>query len=78
MMDEWGSGYSGGGGAGGALMMGLFWVLVIAGIVVLVIYVSKKNQPEKGTSVLDILKARYAKGEIDKAEFDQKRKDLKD
>lgn len=78
MMDEWGLGYNRVGAAGGMFMMGLFWVLVIVGIVLIVMYLSKNNRPDNNASVLDILKARYAKGEIDKPEFDQKRKDLKD
>ena len=74
MMDGLGYGYS----AGGMFVMGLFWVLVVVGTVALVMYLARTTRPAQSTDVIDVLKARYAKGEIDKAEFDEKRKDLKD
>lgn len=55
----------------------LWWVLIIAGIVFLVRYFKhSKGGSCFGRSALDILKERYAKGEIDKAEFEAKKKDL--
>ena len=63
----------------GGLSMLAFWGLVIAGIVLLVIYVSSgagMTPRLSGHSSLDILKIRYAKGEIEKKEFDEKKKDL--
>ena len=74
MMDQWGYGYS----AGGMMVMGLFWILLVAGTVALVMYLARASRPVQGTDVLEVLKARYAKGEIDKAEFEEKRKDLRD
>ncbi|MBI2866181.1 MAG: SHOCT domain-containing protein, partial [Chloroflexi bacterium] len=32
--------------------------------------------PSRGESALDILKKRYARGEISKAEFEERRRDL--
>lgn len=63
-----------GGGFMGGVFMILFWVLMVIGIIYLVKYLSQ-NQRQNKTS-LDILKERYAKGEIDKDEFEKRKKDL--
>ncbi len=61
-------------------MHGLLWlVFLVLGIVVLVRLISRdsRSSVEPGAeNALDILKKRYARGEIDKDEFDAKRKDL--
>ena len=79
-MMRWGCDMPGWGGhwLGGIVML-LFWVLVIAGILALtrgVFSRSSGGSPAAPESALDILKRRYAKGEIDKAEFEEKRKEI--
>ncbi len=62
--------------------MGLIWIIVPVVLVViiwLVIKVSSQNNnynQRVGKSALDILKERYAAGEINKTEFEEKKKDL--
>jgi len=76
MWGHWGEyGYGWGMGFG----MLLFWGVLIAAIVLLAkgswgSGVGEKRDREK--SALDILKERYARGEIEREEFEQKKRDL--
>ena len=60
---------------GGGIMMIAFWVLLIVLIVWTMRGVGGKNS-RPSSNALDILKERYAKGEINKEEFETKKKDL--
>ena len=67
------------GGMGMGIGMLLFWGLLIALIVVLLRSTWSAGacgKREEGKSALDILKERYARGEIGKEEFEQKKRDL--
>ncbi len=67
---------------GMGLVHALLWLVFLGlGIVVLVRLVSRETRSANGgrdatETALDILKKRYARGEIDKQEFDAKKKDL--
>jgi len=58
--------------------MWLFWIIVLIVVVLLIKWIidstSQKNKNKE--TPLEILKKRYAKGEIDKEEFEQKKKDI--
>ncbi len=86
------SGWQGGGwGMMGPGMMGgfgwmwlmpiffiIFWGLVIWGIVALVrgLSGSRGSDSSRADSALEVLKKRYARGEITKEEYEEKKKDL--
>lgn len=60
---------------------GFMWliVLVLAGVAVYYLYPTLKSKGFDGLrfeTPIDTLKKRYAKGEIDKEEFERKKKDL--
>jgi putative membrane protein len=63
-------------GIGMMLMMLLFWGLVIAGLVLAVRWFLDQGRHARSTTALEILKQRYAKGEINKEEFEAKKRDL--
>jgi len=64
-------------GGFGMIFMVLFWGLIIALIVILVRQVGLKSNSDKDESPVDIVKRRYAKGEISKQEFDRLMSELK-
>lgn len=73
MMGPWGGGSF---GIFGWLLMLLFWGLLILGVIALIRYLTRSGQAKKDRTPVDILERRYARGEIDKKEFEEKKKDL--
>lgn len=63
-------------GFGMMIMMFLFWVLIIVAVVVGIRWLLSQGKGSRSDSALEILRQRYARGEINKEEFDSKRKDL--
>ena len=65
----------------GMIFMFVFWALVIVGLVFLIKWLIQISKSEKDivsakSKALDILKERYARGEINKEEFEQMKKDI--
>ncbi len=63
----------------GWIFMLLLWLLVLGGVVALAKWIFGTSLGASSGSdrrAIEILRERYARGEIDKAEFDQKRRDL--
>lgn len=73
--NDYGWGYNMMGGVLGGLMMIVFWIILIIFIVWAVKEISVRFRIDSSQS-LEILKERYAKGEIDRKEFEEKKKDL--
>ena len=70
------------GGFGWMWLMPVFWI-VFPGLIILAIVASVRSSSEsmgsdssEADSALELLKERYALGEIDKLEYEEKKKDL--
>ena len=77
MMDGWGMGWFGG------IFMIVFWILILVGLVFVIRWLiqatgKKGNGSQGGSRAMEILKERYARGEIDKAQFEAIKRDLND
>ena len=63
-------------GIGMMLMMLLFWAVVILAVVLGIRRLVSQGKASRSDSALEILRQRYARGEINKEEFDAKKRDL--
>ena len=76
MMGDWGMGWF------GMIFMIIFWGLIIVGLVLLIRWLIQNTSGKGQTSVrtgsnaMDILKERYARGEISRDEFESMKKDI--
>ena len=75
MMGNWGMG-----GFGGIFMI-FFWVLIVVGLIMLIRWLiqatgRKEFAGNTGSNALEILKERYARGDIDKTQFESMKRDL--
>lgn len=73
------TGYGYGGGDFLGTLLALFW-LVLLGVLIAIALRALRQGPQwfsrRSESALSILRERYARGEIDHDEFEQKKKDL--
>jgi len=76
MNGEWGAGWMGLGGFG----MLLFWILILAGIVMLVRWLSgsggSQDRSDTAPDAVELLRQRYARGEIDRDTYRRMLEDL--
>lgn len=58
--------------------MWLVWILIIVALVWFVMIATRErgDDSQRNPSALEILRQRYARGEIDRQEFEQKKQDL--
>lgn len=66
----------GGFGILGWVSMILFWLLLVLGVVALVKWFTSGSKTSGSKTPLEILKERYANGEIDKKKFERMKKDI--
>ena len=63
-------------GFGMMLMMLVFWGLIIVGLVLGIRWLVGQGRESQSNTAMDILRQRYARGEIDKEEFEARKRDL--
>lgn len=79
MMNNW-NGFGGWGMGFGFIFMLLFWGLVILGIATLIRWLLPQSSPNRSSrdkTPWEIVQERYARGEIEREEYEQKKRDLK-
>lgn len=75
MMGNWGMGWFGG------IFMILFWILILVGLVFVIKWLIQstgggQSNASSANRAIEILKERYARGDIDKTQYESMRRDL--
>ena len=65
-------------GVGMMLIMLVFWGGVIAGVVLGIRWLVTQSGESRAASALEILRQRYARGEINREEFEARKHDLQE
>ena len=65
----------------GMIFMFIFWALLITGIILLVVWLVRRasytdRDLSRKNNAIDILKERYARGEINKEDFERMKRDI--
>ncbi len=69
--------YWGGGGWGGWMLVhGAFWLLLLGLVAFAALSLTRRSRPPNNSSALDMLDESYARGEIDRDEYLQRKKDI--
>jgi putative membrane protein len=63
-------------GIGMMLIMLVFWGVVVVGIVLGIRWLVSQGKESRSDGALEILRQRYARGEVNKDEFEAKKRDL--
>lgn len=62
---------------GGSLVMALFWLVPVALAIWLIgSWINQSRSDTSGKTAIDMLNERYARGEIGRDEFEQKKRDI--
>jgi putative membrane protein len=74
-------GYYGGMGWIVIILGFIFFIAIIVGIILLIVWLAKRathsvSEPKTNTKALDVLNERYAKGELTKEQYEDIKKDL--
>ncbi|MBI5574939.1 MAG: SHOCT domain-containing protein [Deltaproteobacteria bacterium] len=75
-----GNGMMGGGMGFWMVIAAIFWLILAVGVVLLAVWALQRFRAGSGQrteeSALDILKKRYARGEISREEYEEKKRDI--
>jgi putative membrane protein len=63
-------------GIGMMLIMLLFWSAVIVGLVLGIRWLLRQGREQRSDSAVEILRQRYARGEVSKDDFERMKKEL--